>query len=99
MIDCVSHYQMKALNTADNILYISTEGSLTEGQMKLIKKLIEKNNVNEINTLFDNDRQGYIYTIKLSMPRAAFELGAVQKQVSLSKMAAEVNELALKYAP
>ena len=33
------------------------------------------------------------------MPRAAFELGAVQKQVSLSKMAAEVNELALKYAP
>ena len=66
MIDCVSHYQMKALNTADNILYISTEGSLTEGQMKLIKKLIEKNNVNEINTLFDNDRQGYIYTIKLS---------------------------------
>ena len=33
------------------------------------------------------------------MPRAAFELGAVQKQVPLSKMAAEVNELALKYAP
>ena len=33
------------------------------------------------------------------MPRAAFELGAVQKQVPLSKMAAEVSELALKYAP
>ncbi|MGI5174478.1 chemotaxis response regulator protein-glutamate methylesterase [Treponema sp. OMZ 840] len=35
--------------------------------------------------------------IVYGMPRAAFELGAVQKQVPLNKMAETINELALKY--
>lgn len=35
--------------------------------------------------------------IVYGMPRAAFEMGAVQKQVPLNKMAEAINELALKY--
>lgn len=35
--------------------------------------------------------------IVYGMPRAAFEMGAVQKQISLNKMAEAINELALKY--
>ncbi|MDR1371176.1 MAG: hypothetical protein LBJ72_13795, partial [Dysgonamonadaceae bacterium] len=32
MIDCISHYQMKHLQSEKNLLYISTEGTLTESQ-------------------------------------------------------------------
>ena len=35
--------------------------------------------------------------IVYGMPRVAWEMGGVQKQVSLSNMAKEINELALKY--
>lgn len=67
MIDCVSHYQMKLINTPKNILYVSSEGNLTSGQMELIKLLMDKHNINieNIHYLFDNDLTGYKYTLKL----------------------------------
>lgn len=69
MIDAASHYQMKLLNTEKNILYISTEGNITQGQMDVIKLLLSKQNINNINDqvtyIFDNDNNGYKYAIKL----------------------------------
>lgn len=65
MIDCISHYEMKNLNDPRNFLYISTEGNLTQGQMELIKKLIEHQQVKNVTTIFDNDKNGYKYTLKL----------------------------------
>lgn len=69
MIDGASHYQMKHLNTDKNILYISTEGNITQGQIELIKLLLAKQNIhdldNQVSYIFDNDKNGYIYTLKL----------------------------------
>lgn len=65
MIDCASHYQLKNLDNKKNILYISTEGTLAEGQMKLIKMLLEVQSMPELVTIFDNDKNGYKYTINL----------------------------------
>ena len=69
MIDAASHYQMKLLNTEKNILYISTEGNITQGQMDVIKLLLSKQNINNITDqvtyIFDNDSNGYKYALKL----------------------------------
>lgn len=69
MIDGASHYQMKHLNTDKNILYISTEGNITQGQIELIKLLLSKQNINDLTNqltyIFDNDKNGYQYTLKL----------------------------------
>lgn len=69
MIDCASHYQMKHLNTDKNLLYISTEGNITQGQIELIKLLLTKQNINDLSNqltyIFDNDKNGYQYTLKL----------------------------------
>lgn len=67
MIDCASHYQLKNQNTPLNLLYISTEGNLTQGQMELIKLLLnsQKIDMKNIYTIFDNDLPGYKYTMKL----------------------------------
>lgn len=69
MIDAASHYQMKLPNTEKNILYISTEGNITQGQMDVIKLLLSKQNINNINGqvtyIFDNDSNGYKYALKL----------------------------------
>jgi hypothetical protein len=69
MIDAASHYQMKLLNTEKNILYISTEGNITQGQMGVIKLLLSKQNINNITDqvtyIFDNDSNGYKYALKL----------------------------------
>ena len=69
MIDAASHYQMTLPNTEKNILYISTEGNITQGQMDVIKLLLSKQNINNINDqvtyIFDNDSNGYKYTLKL----------------------------------
>lgn len=69
MIDCASHYQLKH-NPEDkrNILYVSTEGNITEGQMELIKMLANKqlkDGSSQITYIFDNDECGYKYAIKL----------------------------------
>lgn len=45
-------------------------------------------------TLGQDEKSAIVY----GMPKVAWDLGAVQKQVSLNNMANEVNELALKYA-
>ncbi|MCM1612121.1 MULTISPECIES: toprim domain-containing protein [Bacteroidaceae] len=68
MIDAASHYQMKLPNTEKNILYISTEGNITQGQMDVIKLLLSKhiNNINDqVTYIFDNDSNGYKYALKL----------------------------------
>lgn len=69
MIDNVSHYQMKLLNSSQNVLYISTEGNITQGQIELIDFLLSHNNVtdiaNQLMYIFDNDHNGYKYAIKL----------------------------------
>lgn len=44
-------------------------------------------------TLGQDQKSSIVY----GMPRVAFELGAVQKQVSLENMAEEVNKLAIEY--
>lgn len=67
-IDNASHYQMKYLNTDKNILYISTEGNITKGQIELIQLLLSKQNIDIKNQLvytFDNDHNGYLYTLNL----------------------------------
>lgn len=69
MIDGASHYQMKLLGTPKNLLYISTEGNITQGQMEVIKLLLTKQNINDIPNqltyIFDNDKNGYKYALKL----------------------------------
>lgn len=71
MIDNASHYQLKYLNSEKNILYISTEGNITLGQVELINRLLTYNkltNISEqVNYIFDNDHNGYKYAIKLDM--------------------------------
>lgn len=69
MIDNVSHYQMSLLNSNKNVVYISTEGNITQGQIELIDFLLSHNNVtdiaNQVMYIFDNDLNGYKYAIKL----------------------------------
>lgn len=69
MIDNVSHYQMKLINSNKNVVYISTEGNITQGQIELIDFLLSHNNVTDITNqlmyIFDNDNNGYKYAIKL----------------------------------
>lgn len=54
---------MKLLNTEKNILYISTEGNITQGQMGVIKLLLSRQNINNITDqvtyIFDNDRTAF----------------------------------------
>lgn len=65
IIDCISHYQLCHSNTGLNLVYVSTEGTLTEGQMQLLRIIISKNEVKSLKTIFDNDKQGYKYTLWL----------------------------------
>ena len=69
MIDAASHYQMKLVGSSKNLLYISTEGNITQGQMEVIKLLLNKQNINDIPNqltyIFDNDKNGYKYALKL----------------------------------
>lgn len=48
MIDNVSHYQMKLLNSNKNVVYVSTEGNITQGQIELIDFLLSHNNITDI---------------------------------------------------
>jgi len=71
LIDCVSHYQLGKDNGRDlsKVQYISTEGQITEGQIKLIGEILNssdsKLNVKQIVPIFDNDPAGQTYTLKL----------------------------------
>lgn len=64
-IDCISHYQLCQSGSGLNLVYVSTEGTFTEGQMKLLRLILEKNQVKELRSIFDNDKQGYKYTLWL----------------------------------
>ncbi|MDR3267017.1 MAG: toprim domain-containing protein [Tannerella sp.] len=68
ILDCAAHYQLKYFNSQKNILYMSTEGALTDGQMNLIKLILSnsKSKINNIITIFDNDKNGLLYTIRLN---------------------------------
>ena len=39
--------------------------TFTEGQMKLLRLILDKNQVKELRSIFDNDKQGYKYTLWL----------------------------------
>lgn len=74
MLDCAAHFDIHRLKdlslSQDNILYISTEGNITTGQMELIKKVTEhyqiENIEKQVTYIFDNDSAGYRYAIKLN---------------------------------
>lgn len=63
MIDCISHYQLHHSASTQNVAYVSSEGTLTEGQIELLAVILQRKTVKEIRTLFDNDKQGYKYTL------------------------------------
>lgn len=94
MIDNASHYQMKLFNTKQNVLYISTEGNITQGQIELIDFLLSHNNVtdiaNQLMYIFDNDHNGYKYAIKLDTYLKEKEVPKIEHLT-----ADEVKELAL----
>lgn len=64
MIDCISHYQMYH-KKGSNDLYISSEGQITEGQITTINDVLTHYKVNCICPIFDNDKAGASYRLKL----------------------------------
>lgn len=64
-IDCISHYQLRHSKSDLNLVYVSTEGTFTEGQMRLLRLILDKNQVKELRSIFDNDKQGHKYTLWL----------------------------------
>lgn len=84
MIDCISHFQLKKEELVNkNVLYISTEGNITIGQIELIKKLVDHLKIwNNIAYIFDNDISGYKYTLKLD---GFLKNGQIAEVESLSK--------------
>ena len=91
IIDCISHYQLKHENTPLNLVYVSTEGTLTEGQMRLLRIILDKNEVKSMRTIFDNDKQGYKYT--LWMQRYFYGKDIDTENMSTAELAAEVAML------
>lgn len=66
MIDCISYDQMYHYKKDEtNNCYISSEGSFTEGQLTTLNEVIRINKPQKIVSLFDNDRAGQIYALKL----------------------------------
>lgn len=65
MVDCISHFQIRNLHTQDNVLYASSEGTLTKGQLELLGKLIDRHKIQNVIGIFDNDENGYKYYIWL----------------------------------
>ena len=59
-IDCMAHFELnvKALK-GKNIIYISTEGSISQNQLSLIQLGISKQKPEKIYTIFDNDLYGH----------------------------------------
>lgn len=89
MVDCISHFQIKNLNTSENILYASSEGTLTKGQMILLQKLIDKHKIKKIISIFDNDENGYKYYIWLDNFFNGKETGTEDLEVEELKKIAE----------
>jgi len=59
MIDCMAHFELnfKELNSK-NVLYLSSEGSITPDQIQLFQIAINNNPSKQISTVFDNDLYG-----------------------------------------
>lgn len=66
MIDAASHYQMfEERLQGKNIVYFSTEGSLTAGQLELFQSSVNFKQPENIVSLFDRDIAGQEYNLKL----------------------------------
>jgi len=71
MIDCISHYQIRKDEGKDmsHAQYLSTEGQITEGQIKYIYDVLNasdsKLQILKFTPIFDNDPAGQSYTFKL----------------------------------
>lgn len=64
--DAMAHYQLNEKELSKlNVRYIATAGSLSEGQIPLIEKIIEKQQPKEFVIGFDNDIAGAYYRAKL----------------------------------
>ncbi len=46
-IDCISHYQLRHYKSDLNLVYVSTEGTFTEGQMRLLRLILDKNQIKD----------------------------------------------------
>lgn len=78
IIDCISYDQMyhysedkgrsvSSLRRRDdgNNLYLSSEGSFTEGQLTTVNEIVRMYRPAKVISLFDNDRAGQVYALKL----------------------------------
>lgn len=102
MIDNASHYQIKLLNSDKNILYISTEGNITQGQIELIHQLLLHQKINDITNqvkyIFDNDHNGYKYALKLDGFLKEQKIPEIE-QLSTDELKILVNQLPNKELP
>ncbi len=66
MIDNVSHYEMNYDSLKDkNVVYFSSEGCLTPGQINLLQKSLDKIKPDKLVSLYDNDIAGQCFTLNL----------------------------------
>lgn len=66
MIDCASHYQLNQTKLNGlNVVYFSSEGSLSMGQIKLFQQSLNFMNPENIISLCDRDIPGQEYNLKL----------------------------------
>lgn len=65
--------------------------TFTEGQMKLLRLILDKNQVKELRSIFDNDKQGYKYTLWLH--RHFYGDTTDIKSLSENKLCDKVHEL------
>jgi hypothetical protein len=64
-IDCMSHYQLNSQKlSGKNVVYVSSEGNLVDGQINVIQKAVNINRPLEIGLIFDNDLAGHYYSAK-----------------------------------
>ena len=54
-IDCISHYQLRHSGSDLNLVYVSTEVTFTEGQLRLLRLILDMNQVKELRSIFAND--------------------------------------------
>ncbi|MDR0603554.1 MAG: hypothetical protein LBG80_04535 [Bacteroidales bacterium] len=65
ILDGLAYYQMHYFpDNKQNVLFVSSEGSLCDGQINTIQTLINHNSIQSIELNYDNDLFGLIYTIK-----------------------------------
>ncbi len=66
MIDNISHYEMNYDVLKDkNVVYFSSEGCLTPGQIALLQKSLDKIQPARLVSLYDNDIAGQCFTLNL----------------------------------